>query len=186
MTGPPQARLSVRDSLGHRVIVIDKNPFRIGRRPDSDLILNGTEVSRDHAEIVLAGDRYVIHDRQSKGGTYVNGVRVIEQPLSHRDQIECGHTAEASLIFLVDERRPGEDSRVGAVGEFRQVATLLAALRAMGTERVLDDVLAVVLDAAIETTGAERGFIMLADKQGTLEMSVARHSERGSFEASDF
>ena len=111
---------------------------------------------------------------------------MIEQPLSHRDQIECGHNAEASLIFLVDERRPGEDSRIGAVGEFRQVATLLAALRAMGTERVLDEVLAVVLDAAIETTGAERGFIMLADEQGTLEMSVARHAGRGFVEASDF
>ena len=135
---------------------------------------------------MLAGDRYVIRDRQSKYGTYVNNARVIEQSLSHRDQIECGHTAEASLIVLIDERRPGEDSRVGAVGEFRQVATLLAALRAMGTERVLDEVLAVVLDAAIETTGAERGFIMLADKQGALEMSVARHSERGSIEASDF
>jgi len=80
VTKPPQARLSVRDSLGHRVIVIDKSPFRIGRRPDSDLILNGAEVSRDHAEIVLAGDRYVIKDRQSKYGTYVNIARVIEQP----------------------------------------------------------------------------------------------------------
>ena len=56
----------------------------------------------------------------------------------------------------------------------------------MGTERVLDEVLAVVLDAAIETTGAERGFIMLADEQGTLEMSVARHAGRGFVEASDF
>lgn len=183
---PPVARLAISDSHGQRVIVLDKNPFRIGRRPDSDLVLNGTEVSRDHAEIVRTGDRYVIRDRQSKYGTYVNGTRVMEQSLSHRDQIECGHTADASLMFLADERRPGEDSRVGAVGEFRQVATLLAALRAMGTERVLDEVLAVVLDAAIETTGAERGFIMLATEQGTLEMSVARHAGRGSVEASDF
>ena len=186
MTTPSVARLAISDSHGQHVIVLDKNPFRIGRRPDSDLVLNGGEVSRDHAEIVHVGDRYVIRDRQSKYGTFVNGARVIEQSLSHGDQIECGHTAEASLTFLVNERRSGEDSRAGAVGEFRQVASLLAALRAMGTERVLDDVLAVVLDAAIETTGAERGFIMLADKQGTLEMGVARHAGRGSVEASDF
>lgn len=182
---PPNARLAVSDSRGQHIKVIDKNPFRIGRRPDSDLVLNGAEVSRDHAEIVRTGDRYVIRDRQSKYGTYVNGMRVMEQSLSHQDQIECGHTAEAALIFLMDERRPGDDSRAGAVGEFRQVATLLAALRAMGTERVLDEVLAVVLDAAIETTGAERGFIMLAN-QGQLEMTVARHAGRGSVEASDF
>ena len=186
MTISSVARLAVSESLGQRVIVIDKSPFRIGRRPDSNLVLNGAEVSRDHAEIVRAGEGYVIRDRRSKYGTYVNGVRVMEEPLAHRDQIECGHSAEASLTFLVDDRRPGEDSRAGAVGEFRQVATLLAALRAMGTERVLDEVLAVVLDAAIETTGAERGFIMLADEQGRLEMSVARHAGRGSVEASDF
>jgi adenylate cyclase len=73
---PPVARLAVSDSHGQRVIVLDRNPFRIGRRPDSDLVLNGGEVSRDHAEIVRVGDRYVIRDRQSKYGTDVNGARV--------------------------------------------------------------------------------------------------------------
>ena len=75
------ARLTVRDSLGHRVIVVDKSPFRIGRRPESDLVLTGGEVSRDHAEIVLEGDRYIIRDRNSRYGTFVNGARVLDQPL---------------------------------------------------------------------------------------------------------
>jgi serine phosphatase RsbU (regulator of sigma subunit)/pSer/pThr/pTyr-binding forkhead associated (FHA) protein len=180
------ARLTIRDSLGHRVIAIDKSPFRIGRRPESDLVLTGGEVSRDHAEIVLEGDRYIIRDRNSKYGTFVNGARVLDQPLSHRDQIECGHGG-AGLMFLTDERETRDDSRGGAPGELRQVATLLAALRAMGTERVLDEVLAVVLDAAIETTGAERGFIMLADKRaGTLELTMARQAGRTSVEPSGF
>jgi sigma-B regulation protein RsbU (phosphoserine phosphatase) len=186
VTKPSGARLTVRDSLGHRVIVLDKSPFRIGRRPESDLVLTGGEVSRDHAEIVLEGDRYIIRDRNSKYGTFVNGVRVLDQPLSHRDQIECGHGG-AALMFLTDEHEARDDSRAGAPGELRQVATLLAALRAMGTERVLDEVLTVVLDAAIETTGAERGFIMLADKRtGTLELSVARRAGRATVESSGF
>ncbi len=41
------------------------------------------------------------------------------------------------------------------------MAALLEGLRALGSGRVLDEVLALVLDAAIEVTGAERGFIML-------------------------
>ena len=36
----------------------------------------------------------------------------------------------------------------------------------MGGDRVLDEVLAIVLDAAIEATGAERGVILLADERG--------------------
>ena len=185
MTKPLGARLSIRDSLGQRVVAIDRALFRIGRRPDSDLVLTGNQVSRDHAEITLVDDHYVIRDRDSKHGTYVNGVRVIEQPLAHDDQIECGHGG-AALMFLAEERDSRDDSRAGAPGELRQVATLLAALRAMGSERVLDEVLAVVLDAAIETTGAERGFIMLANKSGTLEMTVARRAGRVADEPSDF
>jgi serine phosphatase RsbU (regulator of sigma subunit) len=63
---------------------------------------------------------------------------------------------------------------------------LLAALGAMGSERVLDEVLAVVLDAAIDTTGAERGFIMLAGKGGELEMTVARRVGHVAVEPSGF
>jgi hypothetical protein len=53
------------------------------------------------------------------------------------------------------------------------MATLLENLRALGTGRVLDEVLAMVLDSAIEVTGAERGFIMLAREQ-LLEFKLAR------------
>src|SRR6516162_1474640 len=53
------------------------------------------------------------------------------------------------------------------------MAALLEGLRALGSGRVLDDVLALVLDLAIEVTGAERGFIMLANN-GVLEFKLAR------------
>ena len=48
-TGP---RLAVHDLLGRRVVPLDKPVFTIGRRDGHDLQLAGTEVSRDHAEIV--------------------------------------------------------------------------------------------------------------------------------------
>ena len=55
------------------------------------------------------------------------------------------------------------------------MAALLEGLRALGSGRVLDEVLALVLDSAIEVTGAERGFIMLANRRtGQLEFKLAR------------
>ena len=185
MTNPPGARLTVHDSLGHRVVPIDKPLFTIGRRPESDLVLTGLEVSRDHADITVRGDGYVIRDRQSRYGTFVNGERVVEHTLSHRDQIECGQGG-AAVMFLVGEAASPEEARSGAPGELRQMAALLEALRAMGTERVLDEVLALVLDAAIETTGADRGFIMLAGREGALEMTVARRAGHVALEPSGF
>jgi serine phosphatase RsbU (regulator of sigma subunit) len=185
VTTPAGARLTVHDAQGRRVVPIDKPRFTIGRRPESDLVLAGSEVSRDHAEIVLRGSQYVLRDRESRYGTFVNGERVGERALAHRDQIECGRSG-AALMFLSGAGESREESRPGAPGEFRQLAALLGSLRAMGTERVLDEVLALVLDAAIEATGAERGFIMLADAQGRLEMSVARRVGRVPVEPADF
>ena len=57
--------------------------------------------------------------------------------------------------------------------DLRQVAALLEGLRALGSGRVLDEVLALVLDSAIEVTGAERGFIMLRQRGGALELKLA-------------
>src|SRR6516162_6202711 len=54
------------------------------------------------------------------------------------------------------------------------MAALLEGLRALGSGRVLDEVLALVLDLAIEVTGAERGFIMLANRERALEFRLAR------------
>jgi len=53
-------------------------------------------------------------------------------------------------------------------------ANVLLGLSTLGPERVVNEVLALVLDSAIDVTGAERGFIMLADAGGTLEFKLAR------------
>ena len=48
------ARLEVTDALGRRIVPVSKTPFEIGRRETNDLRLAGSEVSRDHAEVVIA------------------------------------------------------------------------------------------------------------------------------------
>ena len=63
----PEARLEVTDALGRRVVPIAKAPFEIGRRETNDLRLAGSEVSRDHAEIVAA-----THDRLRAKLSYTN------------------------------------------------------------------------------------------------------------------
>src|SRR5919201_1543330 len=169
------ARLDVNDALGRRVIPIDKASFAIGRRSGNDLRLVGTDVSRDHAEISRAADKYVLRDRGSRYGTFVNGEPVVERVLAHGDVIRCGGAGGAEMVFLIDGVGPSvERTTTSAVGDLRQIAALLEGLRALGSGRVLDEVLALVMDSAIDVTGAERGFIMLADQGGALEFKLAR------------
>ncbi len=113
----------------------------------------------------------VLRDR-SRAGTFVNGERITERRLRQGDEIECGHGG-AVLMFLTAPPEAGP-AVVLQPSDLRPIATLLESFRAMGGERVVDEVLTLVLDAAIETSGAERGFIMLAEASGQLEMQMAR------------
>src|SRR5690606_32104042 len=111
-------------------------------------------------------------------GTYVNGEGVTEHVLKHGDLVRLGRSGGAELVFLLEEQTVSHSSSdrhtTSAVGDLRQVAALLEGLRALGSGRVLDEVLALVMDSALEVTGAERGFIMLANAEGELEFKLAR------------
>lgn len=178
----PDAWLEISDGSGPRRVPIEKDLFTVGRRAGNDLKLGAADISRDHAEIAREGDHYVLRDRQSSFGTFVNAVRVTEQVLKHGDLIRLGQSGGIEMVFFCEPVAPlrasgaplTEKTITSAGSELRQVAALLEGLRALGSARVLDDVLALVIDSAIDLSGAERGFIMLADAEGRLEFKLAR------------
>jgi serine phosphatase RsbU (regulator of sigma subunit) len=183
----PDARLEVTDALGRRLVPIGKDVFGIGRRETNDLRLAGSEVSRDHAEIASTPDGFVVRDKQSRYGTFVNDQQVTERALAHGDRIRLGRSGGAELVFLLADTAPAPDkATTTAIGDLRQIAALLDGLRALGSGRVLDDVLALVLDSAIEVTGAERGFIMLANADNALEFKLARGRRQQTLPGTSF
>jgi sigma-B regulation protein RsbU (phosphoserine phosphatase) len=185
----PDARLEVTDALGRRIVPIAKDAFGIGRRETNDLRLAGSEVSRDHAEIARENGAFVIRDKQSRYGTFVNDEAVADhRPLVHGDRIRLGRSGGAELVFLLADTGPNQDkATTTAIGDLRQIAALLDGLRALGSGRVLDDVLALVLDSAIEVTGAERSFIMLANAvTGELEFKMARGKRQQTLSGTSF
>jgi serine phosphatase RsbU (regulator of sigma subunit)/pSer/pThr/pTyr-binding forkhead associated (FHA) protein len=186
MTGPTP-RIVITDPSGRRQVVVDKALLTIGRRSESDVRVAGVGVSRHHAEIAAENGICRLRDLESKFGTYVNGARTKEHVLRHGDRIRLGDSHETELIFLIGEDEPSrERSAVSAASEIRHMATLLESLRALGSGRVVDDVLALVLDSAIEVTGAERGFIMLADERGSLEFKLGRGEHRVTLSGRNF
>jgi serine phosphatase RsbU (regulator of sigma subunit)/pSer/pThr/pTyr-binding forkhead associated (FHA) protein len=176
-----QVRLEVNDGLGRRIVPLDKAVVSIGRRTESDLRLVGSDVSREHAEIVQQGESWVLRDKGSRYGTFVNGEALTnDRTLTHGDRVQFGRASGTDVVFLAADSPPSSDrSQASAVNDLRQMAALLEGLRALGSGRVLEEVLGLVLDAAIDVAGAERGFIMLAG-QGTneLEMRLARAKGR--------
>ncbi len=182
------ARLEVNDGLGQRIVPINKALLCIGRRTESDLRLVGSDVSREHAEIVQSNGDWILRDKGSRYGTYVNGEAITEHKLTHGDRVQFGRASGADVVFLTGDGPAHTDrSHASAVNDLRQLAALLEGLRALGSGRVLDEVLALVLDAAIDVAGAERGFIMLAGaNDDTLDMKLARAKGRITMPGSGF
>ena len=186
MTG---ARLQVTDSSGRRSVALGKPVFVIGRRTAADLQFVNADVSREHAEITYDGQRFLLCDRGSRFGTFVNGERVTERMLAHGDRIRLGRAENLDLVFLTDAA-PTHVSGLLDVAtdadDLRQMAGILDGLRALGSGRVLDEVLTLVLDSALGVTKAERGFLMLAGEGAELEFKVARGRGRITLPGNSF
>jgi sigma-B regulation protein RsbU (phosphoserine phosphatase) len=171
-------RLQISDAMGPRVVTLDKPLFRIGRRHESELRLLSADVSREHAEIERQeGGRWLLRDCKSRHGTFANEQPITEHFLAHGDRIRLGRSG-AEMVFLLDEAAPAHAPNTSSIVDFRQIASILDGLRALGSARVLDEVLALVMDSAIAATGADRGFIMLATPDGQLEFKIGRAAGR--------
>ncbi|MEV7561352.1 FHA domain-containing protein [Streptomyces sp. NPDC089795] len=79
-----------------------RTTVRIGRAPDSDLVVDDLTVSRRHAELhALADGGYEIVDLGSHNGTYLNGAAVTRAtPVTEGDIVGIGH----SVFCLVGDQ----------------------------------------------------------------------------------
>lgn len=77
----------------------------IGRDPGNAVVVDDLMVSRRHAELRPAGDRFEVVDLGSQNGTFVNGVRVTAAPVVFGDVISVG---TSSLVLGPDGLAPAQ------------------------------------------------------------------------------
>src|SRR5215207_5483112 len=70
---------------------------RLGRHPDSEIMLDDITVSRRHADVERTADGYVARDAGSLNGTYVNQERIEEARLRQGDELQVG---KFRLVFF--------------------------------------------------------------------------------------
>lgn len=66
---------------------LSKGFNRIGRSAACEITLQNPQVSKEHACIEVRDDKVIISDRNSRNGTFVNGIQIKSQILSLQDQI---------------------------------------------------------------------------------------------------
>jgi serine phosphatase RsbU (regulator of sigma subunit) len=191
---PIAARFFYLDEAGKRCSADIRPPrFTLGRGSGNNLILSHGGVSRSHAEVLIQNGNYVLRDLGSKLGTFINGVRVEQARLTNGDMVQlCGphginlafHTGDL-LQSLLGRSDPGNEVDLSVRG-FKDIGKLFVAFRALSAISVLDDLLALVVDTAIDLTAAERGFIMLKEQSGDLGFRCARNNHRQPLDGSCF
>ncbi len=82
-------------------LVLEAYEVTFGRSKSADIYLDDERLSRIHAKIARVGMGYRLVDMESRNGTFVNGMRVLEHPLASFDEIQIGDTKIKFLIHDV-------------------------------------------------------------------------------------
>jgi hypothetical protein len=72
---------------------VGAQPITFGRGDENDVVIGSLLASRVHAELRPEAGGYVLHDRDSSNGTWVNGTRVTSRQLQPGDEIVIGGEA---------------------------------------------------------------------------------------------
>src|SRR4051812_7338078 len=150
----------------------------IGRRPDCDIVVMNSQVSRRHAQITGVSGTFTVADLGSANGTYVNGVRVSEQVLKEADRIELGKD-RIPLLFTADPTKfPGDDAIAleRALGGLKlsgsdeptvlqKISWILDFQQQWGKTLTSETAFDQILRSALNLSGAERAFILIREQQ---------------------
>ena len=163
----------------------------IGRESGNAIPLPLPSVSRRHCVIHRDGDEFKIHDLDSANGTFVNGIPVKEQTLSHADHLRLGtieflffieegeEAPSGHLVQLVDSNPVNQSSkqifpetllpdtdRIARAPEHertqRHFGVLLKVATRINRLRQTQELVREILDSIFEVVPADRGAILLA------------------------
>lgn len=95
-------KLSIEDDQGNKTVVkLVRDEYTVGRAEDNAIRLTERNISRRHASIRKNGSSWMVLDRSSYNGCFVNGARVNQTArLEHGDLIQVGDYR----LTVLDER----------------------------------------------------------------------------------
>jgi pSer/pThr/pTyr-binding forkhead associated (FHA) protein len=88
--------------VNSEVFLLGKELTNIGRKLDNHIVIQDPRVSRNHAQIRVVDDQYILLDLNSTGGTTVNGNKISKSVLYSGDAISL---AGVNLKFVQDTPR---------------------------------------------------------------------------------
>ena len=149
----------VRGNAPEKVHFLRPRGYTVGRARYNDVSLTEPSISKNHARILHENGTFVIEDQGSLHGVYVNSARVQRGALAAGAQIQLGNVTLKFSPLTGD----GATEQIAELPWIEQQHLLLSLVQALNSTLVLSQVLEQVLDAVMQITRAERGFLLLVE-----------------------
>jgi phosphoserine phosphatase RsbU/P len=179
----PGTALLLIDESRQEEINVTHTPFTIGRLQDRDLVLSHAFISRDHAAILYEKGQFQVMDCGSRHGTFLNAQPLVDrQTLKPGDEIRLGSLNGPSLRFgppkeststihkLLDELHAISTP----TSDLEKLSWFLSAAQRLNTLGAVNEILATLVEATLELTQVERGYVFLRDDKGKLTLAAGR------------
>jgi two-component system NtrC family response regulator len=149
--------------LKNKKYLLNKPLTTIGSDNTVDISLPG--IAPLHAHILKQKGKYILSVLPGCS-VYLGSKKITSCELKHGDEIVIG--GEKIVFSLIEEG--------GALDlEKRNLEILVRIGRALTREYDTQKLLEIIIDLALEITGAERGFVVLLNQKGEFDIYVARH-----------
>jgi transcriptional regulator with GAF, ATPase, and Fis domain len=147
----------------------------LGSGADNDVVLADPLVADSYASIHFDGQMYTINVLARKAEVVVNGKKRTKHKLTHDDKLVIG---SAELRFsLMDEAPPVEEEAAETVADIDAYTKLYEFSERLMRRHDLGELLNALMDAVIEITNADKGFLVLMEGD-TLDVKVARNLKK--------
>ena len=80
-----------------RFELVSSRSYRIGSRPDNDIVIDQKDVSRRHAVLRVQDGSFHVTDLDSKNGTFINGAKTVSETFNCGDMV---HLSSARLVIV--------------------------------------------------------------------------------------
>ena len=174
-TGKPQITITVLAGPEQgQVFKIARPTTTMGRSSTCEVVITDPLVSRQHCQILLGMGGISLRDLGSTNGTFLNGARVTESGLRNQDVISIGGTR---LRFAVEVSKEERETKTPKIDELahKKLLTLYEVGNIVNSVLELKTLLSIIMAMAIKVMQANRGFLLLREKDGALK-PVATHA----------
>ena len=167
-------RLLLVQGAQHTGFELTSTRNTVGSLAENDVVVrNDAGVSRRHCTIAQKAGTWILRDRGSRNGTFLNGTRIEDAvKLNYGDRIGLGPSTAAIFLSSAGGSTPGKDPETARrLTNFQMVMEISKEINA---ETELDPLLEQIMDTAIHLIHADRGFLILVEGD-QLEFKVARN-----------